>query len=278
MGPTGKILRKLLGQGTLDSYISRLYAIVEERQQLVGSKPENISRVLQLSSLLAVYDPLDMSFIRLGNDFDGGYVVVDTLPTLDSVLSLGVGTDISFEAELSKHVSRIDFYDHTVHELPFNLDNSNFMKLGIGGLAEPGFITLDDALCSFPKGDNILLKMDIESSEWSVLANSSSGVLSRFQQVVIEFHGLFEITSQLLGQEILKSLIKLNESHKLVHLHVNNYEPVRIIAGVPIPNVLEATYLRSTETVFREFSKPRGMVLNHPNNPLKLDITTQISF
>jgi len=278
MGPKGKILRKLLRRGLFDPYIERLYAIVEERRELAWSKPENLSCVLQLSELFTVYDPLGLKFLRLGNDFDGGYVIVDTLSTLDSVLSLGVGEDISFEAELVKFVKRIDFYDHTVDQLPLKLNNSNFVKLGISGVREPGYITLSDALNSFPQGDNILLKMDIESSEWGVLFNSPPEVLSRFQQIVIEFHGLFGITSPIRANEILKSLTKLNESHRLVHLHVNNYEPVRIVAGVPLPNVLEATYLRTSETDFQEFSKPRGFALNLPNNRAKLNISTQIMY
>ena len=278
MGLRGKILRKLLHRGSFDSYIARIYSAVEERRQLSESNPRVISRVLELSSLLKLYDPKGKKFIRLGNQFDGGYVIVDTLECLDSVLSLGVGTDISFEVDLSKHVKRIDFYDYSVEHLPVEIANSTFFKLGVSGTSQPGFVSLEEAVSSFRIEDNILLKMDIESSEWDVLIHAPKGQLLRFHQIVVEFHGLLEISSEQKGNQILASLQKINETHKLVHLHVNNYEPVIIVAGVPIPNVLEATYLRADQDTFEQFSLPRGLNLNLPNNPNKLDVSARILF
>jgi hypothetical protein len=278
MGPRGKLLRRLLNRGIFDPYIFRIYSAVEERRYTEESSPEIVARVLQLSNLLRIYEPKNKPFVRLGNQFDGGYVIIDTLGTLDSVLSLGVGTDVSFELDLSEHVGKIDLYDYTVDSLPVEIRGASFFKLGVCGSAQPGFITLVEALGSFDKKDNVLLKMDIEYSEWDVLLHSPVGLLSRFQQIVIEFHGLLEITSEQRGKEIISSLRRINETHKLVHLHVNNYEPVRIVGGVPIPNVVEATYLRSDESEFIELPRPRGAQLNFPNNPNKLDISAKISF
>ena len=278
MGLRGKILRKLLHRGSFDSYIARIYSAVEERRHLLESNPSVISRVLELSSLLKPYDPKGKTFIRLGNKFDGGYVIVDTLERLDSVLSLGVGSDISFEVDLSKYVKRIDFYDYSVDRLPVEISNSTFFKLGVSGTSQPGFVSLEEAVSSFGIDDNILLKMDIESSEWDVLKHTPMGQLLRFHQIVVEFHGLLGISSEQNGNQILSALQKLNETHKLVHLHVNNYEPVIIVAGVPIPNVLEATYLRADQDAFEQFSLPRGSKLNLPNNPDKLDVSTRILF
>jgi hypothetical protein len=278
MGPRGKLLRRLLNRGIFDSYIFRIYSAVEERRYTEESSPEIVARVLQLSDLLRIYEPKNKSFVRLGNQFDGGYVIIDTLGTLDSVLSLGVGTDVSFELDLSEHVRKIDLYDYTVDSLPVEIRGASFFKLGICGSAQSGFITLVEALGSFDEKNNVLLKMDIEYSEWDVLCNSPVGLLSRFQQIVVEFHGLLEITSEQRGKEIISSLARINETHKLVHLHVNNYEPVRIVGGVPVPNVVETTYLRSNENEFVELPRPRGAQLNYPNNPNKLDVSAKISF
>ena len=101
MGPRGKLLRILLNRGIFDPYIFRIYSAVEERRYTEESSPEIVARVVQLSDLLRIYEPKNKSFVRLGNQFDGGYVIIDTLGTLDSVLSLGVGTDVSFELDLS---------------------------------------------------------------------------------------------------------------------------------------------------------------------------------
>ena len=41
--------------------------------------------------------------VRLGRKFDGGYLVCDTaLKEIDSLVTLGVGDDISFEIDLEK--------------------------------------------------------------------------------------------------------------------------------------------------------------------------------
>jgi hypothetical protein len=278
MGPKGKLLRILLRTGFLDKYISRLYAIVEEHYYLRDSAPETIAHTREISNLLRIYDPVGKEFVRLGNEFDGGYVIVDTLNSLNSVLALGVGTDVSFEAALSNLVERIDLYDHTVSDLPTPIKNANFIKLGISELDDPNFVTLTKALSSFDTNAQILLKMDIESSEWGVLANSPSSAIGRFQQIVVEFHGLLQISDSVYAKNVISALARLNETHRLVHLHINNYEPVRIIAGVPIPNVLEATYLNVSESEFIELPRARGHVLNHPNNPKKLDVATVIRF
>lgn len=278
MGPKGKILRFLFRSGLFDSYISRLHAIVEEHQYEKHSSSLVVHNAATISELLEIFDPVSHDFIRLGNEHDGGYVIVDTLKNLDSVLSLGVGSDISFEEALSSHVKRIDLYDHTVSQLPIKINNANFYKLGISKESYPDFVTLSHAIKSFSDGDNILLKMDIESSEWAVLASTSSTTLNRFQQIVVEFHGLLNIDDPERAAEMIEGLRNLNKSHRLVHLHINNYEPIGIVGGIVMPNVLEATYLKATDENFIHIPRPRGLHLNRPNNLNKLDISTKIKF
>jgi hypothetical protein len=278
MGPKGKFLRFLFRSGLFDPYISRLHTIVEEHQYEKFSSLEVLSSAEAISELLEIFDPINHDFVRLGNEHDGGYVIVDTLKNLDSVLSLGVGSDISFEESLSSHVNRIDLYDHTVSELPIKINNANFFKLGISEESHPDFVTLSDAVESFGDGDNVLLKMDIESSEWKVLASTPSTTLNRFQQIVVEFHGLLNIDNPERAVQIIEALRNLNQTHKLVHLHVNNYEPIRVVGGIVMPNVLEATYLKATDAKFIRIPSPRGLHLNHQNNPDKIDISTKIRF
>jgi hypothetical protein len=278
MGPKGKFLRFLFRSGLFDSYISRLHAIVEEHVYERNSSSAAVYNAKAISQLLGVFDPVGKDFIRLGNEHDGGYVIVDTITYLDAVLSLGVGSDISFEEALSAHVKRIDLYDHTVLQPPITIKNSTFYRLGISGEPRPEFVTLSQAVDTFRASDNILLKMDIEHSEWAVLAGASSITLNRFQQVVVEFHGLLELIKPECAREMIEALRRINETHRLVHLHVNNYEPIAFVGGVAVPNVLEATYLRKTEADFIQIPRPRGLCLNRPNNPNKLDVSTEINF
>ena len=60
--------------------------------------------------------------VRLGRKFDGGYLVCDTaLKEIDSLVTLGVGDDISFEIDLEKKNSlkNIQMYDYTVNHILF---------------------------------------------------------------------------------------------------------------------------------------------------------------
>ncbi len=278
MGPKGKFLRFLFRSGIFDSYVSRLHAIVEEHRYERNSTSAAVYNAKAISQLLVVFDPVGKDFIRLGNVHDGGYVIVDTIKYLDAVLSLGVGSDISFEEALSAHVMRIDLYDHTVLQPPITIKNSTFYKLGISGESRPNFVTLSEAVDTFRESDNILLKMDIEYSEWAVLASTPSITLNRFQQVVVEFHGLLDLIKPERAREMIEALRRINETHRLVHLHINNYDPIAFVGGVVVPNVLEATYLRKSEADFNQIPRPRGLHLNRPNNPNKLDISNEINF
>jgi hypothetical protein len=278
MGPKGRLLRFLLNSETMDSYISRLYKIVEEHQHRKESSTQVVANIKRLCELLEIYDPLGNLFVRVGNDFDGGYVVVDKLSELQAVLSFGVGEDISFEIELSKSVPRLALYDHTVDELPTKIHNAIFVKIGLSDEPQDNFCTLEQAVAQFSSYSNILLKMDIESSEWAVLRNTHPGVLSRFQQIVVEFHGLHQISDSIIAKEIIGALTRINTTHRLVHLHSNNFEPVRIVAGIPLPNVIEATYLRITDSNFSKLDLPRGNQHNRPNNPAKPDLSNRIFF
>ena len=58
-------------------------------------------------------------------------------------------------------------------------------------------ISISDLLVRYQselKGAKTVLKMDIEGSEWEVLANTVS--LGTFKQIVIEFHGLRQLINQ----------------------------------------------------------------------------------
>lgn len=278
MGPKGRLARFILNSGGMDPYISRLYNIVEEHHHRKESSAEVVAIVNMLCEQLEIYDPLGNSFIRVGNDSDGGYVIVDKLNELDAVLSFGVGTDISFEIGLSKFVSKLALYDHTVNELPTRIHNAVFVKTGLSDHSEANFCTLEEALDQFHPYSNILLKMDIEASEWAVFRNTRKDVLNHFQQIVIEFHGLHNISDPTMAEKMILTLMKINSTHRLVHLHSNNFEPVRIIAGVPLPNVIEATYLRMTDSEFSRFDLPRGKRHNKANNSAIPDVSNRLLF
>jgi len=182
--------------GLLKRLISKLafLANVIPSTQINESNPQTQNydlqrRIVELSKLLRVEKVIDPStkFARFGNQFDGGYVVVQDFTSTDALISLGVGHDVTFDAELSKLISKIHLYDHTVNDLPQPVDNATFFKEEIGYVKKES-VTLEEALLRLNHSASVILKMDIEGSEWEVLANTVS--LEAFKQIVIEFHGL----------------------------------------------------------------------------------------
>ena len=73
------------------------------------------SEILSLLKMLAPNDP-EMGKVRVGSLGDGGYVLPDDLDQIDSVLSIGIGNEDSFDLHFAKKNIPIIFYFNGVHE------------------------------------------------------------------------------------------------------------------------------------------------------------------
>src|ERR1700736_3407822 len=87
--------------------------------------------------LLTPYDLPKRSKIRLGHNFDGGYIVDDDLASISTVYGFGVGNEISFEYDLARRGKRIYMHDHTVSGPPYGHDNIRFRPQGLGAHNDP---------------------------------------------------------------------------------------------------------------------------------------------
>ena len=105
--------------------------------------------------------------------------------------------------------------------------------------------------------------MDIEGSEWEVLANTVS--LESFKQIVIEFHGLQQLINLDNFVKIASALQKLHRTHAPIHLHANNYVPVAVIGNCLVPDVIEVTYLNRSKYKTALFEPLAGSELDSPN-------------
>ena len=221
-------------------------------------------RVLEISKTLRVErvtDPI-ISFSRFGNQFDGGYVMVNDLNNTDALISLGVGNDVTLDAELSKTISKVHFYDHTVSDLPQTIHNSVLHKEEIGYFKESA-VTLEETLIRLKPAGDAILKMDIEGSEWEVLENTVS--LGDFKQIVIEFHGLHQLINLDAFIKIASALRKIHSTHAPVHLHANNYSPLAIIGNSVVPDVIEVTYLSRSKYKTNLIDPLPGAEFDSPN-------------
>lgn len=241
----------------------------DKTEVVLDASPRNKSydfqrRLVEISKTLRVERLTDPSigFSRFGNKFDGGYVMLNDFNNNDALVSLGVGNDVTLDAELSKTISKVHFYDHTVSDLPQTVYNAVLHKEEIGYIKK-NVVTLEETLIRLkPTGDTIL-KMDIEGSEWEVLENTVS--LGDFKQIVIEFHGLHQLINLDAFTRIASALRKIHSTHAPVHLHANNYAPLAIIGNSIVPDVIEVTYLSRAKYETTLIDSLPGAEFDNPN-------------
>ena len=193
--------------------------------------------------------------IRLGRDYDGGYVIYDGLD-YDLIIGCGISNDISFEDYfVEKYKCKSIVYDGTIKKLPKSkYDHKWFNQNVYEG-------TLDNLLND---NINIFLKMDIEGCEWEFFKNVN---LENVSQMVIEFHTRKKADINI---EILK---KIEETHYLHHIHGNNYRKTQYkINDKIIHSVWESTYINKKLCDHVEPIKYSYHILDQSNNPKKEDI------
>lgn len=195
--------------------------------------------------------------IRMGKDYDGGYVIYDGL-NYDLIIGCGISNDISFEEMfVEKYNCDSIVFDGTINKLPKHKFNHYWVKKNV----YEG--TLNNLLND---NKNIFLKIDIEGSEWDFFKNVN---LENVSQMVIEFHSGFKYPK--INTEILENIEK---THYLIHIHGNNYRKKQYKIGDKlIHSVFEASYINkklcdNVEDIKYEYDEKLDM----PNNYKKEDI------
>jgi hypothetical protein len=179
--------------------------------------------------------------LRLGKDYDGGYIICE-IPNVSYkiLISGGVLDDISFEEDfINKYPNVKSFaFDGSIEYLPngkFPKERSNiiFVKKNIGFLNNEKITNIHDIINA---NDSIFVKMDIEGGEIPWIKSLNDEQMNKFEQIVMEFHFPF-------SDDEIDVFDKINKNHYLIHFHGNNCCGVRNHRGVDIPNVFECTYL-----------------------------------
>ncbi len=181
-----------------------------------------------------------MPMIRLGNKGDGGYVIAEKCLEADSLISLGLGTNWTFDIDwlsFNPH-GEIQAYDGTIvpEEFPKDLKSmyDSFWTNNIKHYKENVSKDNIDSILDRAKG-SVFLKMDIEGYEYNIIANIAA--CKRIVGMVIEFHTLdFEDV-----KVKFKTAIELLDNFKIVHVHANNYGGVN---NDTLPHTLEISFIR----------------------------------
>jgi hypothetical protein len=254
----------------LSTFIRKLYPIAVQQtySNISREKIDDLRGLLDLEKVVGL--------IRVGDEFDGGYAISSEISPNANCISIGVGTNISFDIEIAERLKSVHLYDHTVAGLPRPApENVSFFDKGLGLVSNSTFVTLQEAILKFPSESPLILKMDIEGAEWSILENIDMQTLSRFEQIVIEFHDLHQINNLKFFDTVIRCLTNLNSYHAIVNRHPNNWGKFDIIHGVAVPDVLEVTYLKRDNSQLESLNSVThaNKQTNFPCNPNGAEIS-----
>ena len=219
-------------------------------QPLKTGNAANVSAQANILATLRLLRPHDVEGhrkIRVGREGDSGYVMIDDFVGLDAIYSLGISTDVSWDLAMAQYGKPVFQYDHTVDALPMEHELFRWRKVGIGDnaaeLLSPLHLLMQE---NGHAGDaDLLLKCDIEGAEWEMLSTMPDDCLKRFRQIVIEVHGLEGLARQNGVSAIAQGISALTRFHRVVHAHGNNSTPFCVVAGIPLPETLELTLVRT---------------------------------
>ncbi len=194
-----------------------------------------------------------LELVRVGPDYDGGYLLPDDMDDLVALYSPGVSDTTGFDLEFAKRGVNSFLADGTIDAPSGMHPRMAFEKMMLGGADAEGVMTLASWIArTAPAGGDLLLQMDIEGSEYGVVQATPSDVLQRFRIIVLELHRVDEM---LLGDErevLVEFMDKLGSTHRLCHLHPNNCSAAVEIDGQNVPPILELTYLRNDRVMVED--------------------------
>lgn len=232
--------------------------------------PEMKSRLKEIYKLIKPVGVEGIEKVRIGNPGDGGYIFLNSFNDIESAISLGISTDVSWDSDIASRNINIYQYDHTVSGPPVQNDRFHFHKLKISAKDEPGAISLDNIVhkYSLTKPGSVLLKMDIEGDEWETLLSVSDKTLETFSQIACEFHDLNLLENSVFFERAVKVLGKIKDKFEVIHIHGNNCSPLLICPNSrTIPQVLEITLANKNFFRFVESTESYPGPLDAPCDP-----------
>ncbi len=228
----------------------------------------------ELREFLSLVHPISTNhpLVRIGGEGDGGYLVPDDLQGVDVLFSPGVSTTADFEFQLAQQGVRCFLADYSVQQAPISQPLFHFEKKFLGLTNDDRFTTLRAWVeRNAPNANDMILQMDIEGAEYSVILDADSDLLRRFRIIVVEFHELQDLWQQRGFELIRLTFLKLLKDFQIVHMHPNNRAGLISRDGIEIPPLMEFTFLRkdriSSVSATNSFPHP----LDRTNSPLKPD-------
>jgi len=212
---------------------------------------------------------------RFGLNADGGYVMVDKIDDIDAAYSLGIFDEVSWDLEMANRGIPVIQYDDSVDAPPVEHKHFTFYKKRIADSrnSDLGLESIEGIVESHKHyGKKLILKMDIEGSEWDVLDDIKEDTLKLFDQILLECHHFRRIPEYQFRERALRVFKKLNRFHTPIHVHANNCTRVFKLVDFYFVDALELTYVKSENYSFTECDEIFPGPFDSPNNPKLPDI------
>ncbi len=161
---------------------------------------------------------------RFGSANDGGYLMCENMiSAAESGYSYGIDGNDAWGCDLTAAtgipIHQYDCFNTTVP--PCGISRTLFHAECVGDqsgtIDDRPFDTMNNQIAkNGDTGKRLIVKMDVEGSEWRALATAPDSVLSAIDQMAVEFHEVEE-------PHFLETARRLNEFFYVAHLHYNNY-------------------------------------------------------
>jgi hypothetical protein len=254
--------------------LDQIEGAISNRFPQVASSPALQGEILAILRLLEPKKVIDYEKMRVGSEVDGGYVQIDDLECISHAFSFGVSDNDSWDLTMAKAGIPVEQFDHAIERAPSDHPLLHFHRKMVSADATAQSVTLGDLAAQYSKfgAPDLVVKIDIEGCEWDAFDRATDAVLSRFAQVICEFHDLSRLTDPAFRARARRVFEKLDKHFAPVHVHGNNCGRLRIISNIPLPDFLEVTFASRGRYSFTETNEVFPTSLDTPNYPDSADI------
>jgi hypothetical protein len=212
--------------GDVKKKVDYIISYVKNRSRgiLWSESAEAYSKALDFLRMVTPQSVVNVPKVRIGGKRDGGYVMLD--PGRGGVAySFGVSVYAPWDIEMaSKRNFTVYQYDGSVDKSPDAHPNIYFHKFYIDSNPMPpndrkNLNQIFDDLKHHEEND-IILQIDIEGAEWDFFETITPEHISKFKQIIVEFHGCHPDAE--IFDRYLRVISKINQTHQSIHLHCNS--------------------------------------------------------
>jgi hypothetical protein len=243
-------------------------------QSVIDAANRQQSEVLAVLRLLKPRKAVGYQKVRVGTNGDGGYVQIDDFAGICRAFSFGVSTNDDWDLAIANRGIPVEQFDYSVTQAPSRHPLLRFHQLMISSKNSPTTATLPDLVARHSESDesDLILKVDIEGAEWEVFDSASEMTLSKFSQIICEFHGLSRLRRPDFRARVRRVLEKLDRVFAPVHVHANNYGGLSILANIPVPRHLEISFANRLRYDFADCEETFPTPLDVPCAPFLNEI------